>query len=657
MRLVRSVALRRAAGFAAVSGLTMLGIAGLPPATAPAATLASPPQVDRFNVGAAHSPQLLRALAGPTSPTSLAHPVGSGGLASPGLASPALASPDGAAAAAAVRGVDVASYQHVNGGAINWSMVAAAGYKFTAIKAAEGNYYANPYRASDLAGAEKARLSVIAYEFAIPNASGGAAQADYVIAHAADQSGKVAPIGLDIEYDPYSATDRTNECYGLSRPAMTSWVAAFSSEVRRKTGRLPVLYTTADWWNTCAASTALGDDPLWVAAYTTAGRPPLPVGWGTWAIWQYTSAGTVPGIATSRSTDLDELNMHSVPVFNPGDQAAREGAAVAPVQAVMLAVAGSTVPSYTASGLPPGLSIGATTGQIAGTAATPGLYHVKVTATSGALTGSASFTWTVIQVLPYSADGAVALDLGGKCLTDAGDSSAAGATVETWSCNGGSYQNWSIAEDGTIQIHGLCLAAAGTASGSKVVLAACSTAASQQWQAGTGGELVNAGSGACLDDPYSSTANGVALWIYTCNGHASQKWTLPAGPVLSQVTGRCLDNRYGSVANGNKVQIWACNGSGAQKWAVQPDGTVRTSGSCLDIYHGGTAIGSVVDLFACNGTPAQQWRLLADGSAVKLQNPKSGLCLSDPADATVNGTGLVLGSCASTGPGTAWLVR
>jgi hypothetical protein len=111
------------------------------------------------------------------------------------------------------------------------------------------------------------------------------------------------------------------------------------------------------------------------------------------------------------------------------------------------------------------------------------------------------------------------------------------------------------------------------------------------------------------------------------------------------------------VANGNKVQIWACNGSGAQKWAVQPDGTVRTSGSCLDIYHGGTAIGSVVDLFACNGTAAQQWRLLADGSAVKLQNPKSGLCLSDPADATVNGTGLVLGSCASTGPGTAWLVR
>src|ERR1017187_221035 len=132
MRLVRSVVWRRAGGCAAVAGLTMLGVAGLPQTAAPAATPASPPQVDRFNVGAAHSPQLLRALAGPASPTSLAHPVGSGGLASPGLASPglaspglaspglaspglaspglaspALASPDGAAAAAAVRGVDV----------------------------------------------------------------------------------------------------------------------------------------------------------------------------------------------------------------------------------------------------------------------------------------------------------------------------------------------------------------------------------------------------------------------------------------------------------------------------------------------------------------------------------------------------------------------
>ncbi len=391
MRLVRSAALRRAGGLFGVVGLSVLGVSGLPAISAPAATLASPPSIDRFNVGATHSPQLLSALAGPPSSTSLAHPAGSAGAALP---SPPLASPDVAAAGPTVRGVDVASYQHVNGAGINWSKVAAAGYKFVAVKAAEGNYYGNPYRASDLTGAERARLSVIAYEFAIPNASSGPAQADYVIARAADQSGRVAPIALDIEYDPYSASDGTNECYGLGRGAMTSWVRSFSVEVTRRTGRLPILYTTADWWNTCAGN-GMGHDPLWVAAYG-GGRPPRPVGWAAWDIWQYTSTGTVPGIPTSGNTDLNELNARSVPVSDPGNQTTRTRAAAAPVQAAMMALAGQA-PRYTATGLPPGLTIGATTGRIAGAPVGAGVYHVKVTAACGALAGSATFAWTVIR--------------------------------------------------------------------------------------------------------------------------------------------------------------------------------------------------------------------------------------------------------------------
>ncbi|HEY4849836.1 MAG TPA: ricin-type beta-trefoil lectin domain protein [Streptosporangiaceae bacterium] len=647
MRLVRSAALRRAGGIAAVAGLSVLGMAVLPETAAPAATLAGPPRIDRFNVGAPHSPELLRALAGPPGPTSLAHPARS--------ISP---SPGVTPAAAAVRGVDVASYQHVNGAAIGWSSVARAGYKFVAIKATEGNYYANPYGGSDLTGAERAGLSVIAYHFAIPNVSGGAAQADYVIANAADGSGRVAPIGLDIEYDPYSATDGTNECYGLSPGAMTAWAAAFSSEVRRRTGRLPILYTTADWWNTCAASGAVGQDPLWVAAYTTGGGPPLPIGWGTWAIWQYTSGGSVPGIATSGNTDLDVFNGRAVPVFNPGNQATRVNTAVRPVTAAMFTVGGSAPPAYSATGLPPGLTVSARTGAITGTPTVAGLYHVRVSATAGGLAGSASFTWTVSQVFPTSTSGAVRLDLAGMCLDDRGNSSADGTTIQIWSCNGAGAQNWSIA-GGTIQVHGRCLATAGagTASRTMAVLAACTGATSQQWQVGTGAALVNVGSGMCLDDPYSSTGNGTALWIFACHGAPNQKWTLPAGPVLSAISGLCLDDWNGNLTPGNKVEIWPCNGYPAQRWVVQADGTVRTGGWCLDVYHGGTALGSRVDLFSCNGTAAQQWHVLAGSSAVKLQNPKSGKCLSDPNDSTAYGTGLVLGSCASTGPGTAWLIR
>jgi hypothetical protein len=46
------------------------------------------------------------------------------------------------------------------------------------------------------------------------------------------------------------------------------------------------------------------------------------------------------------------------------------------------------------------------------------------------------------------------------------------------------------------------------------------------WQA-QNGELVNPHSGKCLDDAGSNTTNGTQLVLYTCNGGANQKWTVP----------------------------------------------------------------------------------------------------------------------------------
>jgi GH25 family lysozyme M1 (1,4-beta-N-acetylmuramidase) len=352
--------------------------------SAPAATVPAPPPVAqtpppvvdgvrRGNVGSAHSPRLLQQLS--ASPVTMPPPADAGAL-----------------------GVDVADYQHPHGVAIDWPQVAAAGYKFAFIKATEGDYYANPYYASDLAQAKAAGLYATGYHFAIPNVSDGASQADYALAdggYAPD--GRTLPLALDIEYNPYGS-----ECYGLSPAQLVSWLSAFTAEVQRVTSQRPIIYTTADWWNTCTGdSTAFGSDSLWVAAYRS-GNPPIPAGWGNWTFWQYTSRGSVPGI--TGSVDASYFLQAALRLLDPSNQQQAAGTAIQ-LQVTSLNAADGQSPRFAATGLPPGLSIsssGLITGTISSTAA--GTYKVTVTATaaSGA-TGSVGFLWTVTSNKPSPA--------------------------------------------------------------------------------------------------------------------------------------------------------------------------------------------------------------------------------------------------------------
>jgi GH25 family lysozyme M1 (1,4-beta-N-acetylmuramidase) len=344
-----------------------------PAAPAPAKIVEQPPPVvdgvRRTDVGSAHSPQLLQQLA--AAPATMPAPAEAGAL-----------------------GVDVADYQHPGGAAIDWSQVAAAGYKFAFVKATEGDYYANPYYASDLAQAKAAGLYAAGYHFAVPNVSDGASQADYAVGtsgYTAD--GRTLPPALDIEYNPYGP-----ECYGLSATQMAGWISAFTAEEQRLTGQRTVIYTTADWWDTCTGgSTAFSADPLWVAAYRD-GSPPMPAGWGSWTFWQYTSRATIPGI--SGRVDVSYFLQAAVRLLDPGSQQNATGTAIQ-LQISSLNAAGGQSPQFAAAGLPPGLSISGS-GLITGTLPpAAGTYQVTVTAASSSgATGSVSFLWTVTAGQP-----------------------------------------------------------------------------------------------------------------------------------------------------------------------------------------------------------------------------------------------------------------
>ena len=354
-----------------------------------------------------HSPRLLAQLAGPGGWS------GSAGSATPTATATATA-PATKTGAAPLAGLDVASHQHPvtrqypNGTPINWQQVAAAHDRFAAVKGTEGDYYVNPWAATDLAEAKTAGLDVSPYHFAIPNASSGPQQAEFAVEYSGYAPGaQTLPLMLDIEYDPYVSSDGTNECYGLSAGQMTAWLAAFVTTARSLTGQYPIIYTTADWWDTCTGgSIAFGADPMWVAAYGVS-SPPLPAGWMTYAYWQYTSVGTVPGVATPGGTDLDSFSPSAVALIDPGPLAAGPLARVSFPLSSLGALAGETL-TWTAFGLPPGLRItarGVLTGVImnppSGVARDPVTYQPTVTATN-AVGGSSSVTfgWQIADGCP-----------------------------------------------------------------------------------------------------------------------------------------------------------------------------------------------------------------------------------------------------------------
>ncbi|HEY2550293.1 MAG TPA: ricin-type beta-trefoil lectin domain protein [Streptosporangiaceae bacterium] len=607
-----------------------------------ATTAVSTPPAVNSNVGAAHSPRLMH-LAGPTG-TPAQQP---------------------AAITGALQGVDVASFQHPGNAAIDWSQVAASGIQFAFVKATEGDYYANPFAAADLADAKAAGLSVLAYAFAIPNggspppshSASPVVQADDLVSAAGASS---APLVLDIEFNPNSGS---NQCYGLSQPAMVTWISQFDTEIQHKTGRLPLVYTSPSWWQACTGgSTGFGQIPLWVPDFSASDTSPvLAAGWTDWSFWQYTNAGTVAGI--SGNVDLDQLNPTLIPLLNPGPQQHSAGSPVDYQMQLADPVPGST-PAFTATGLPRGVSV-SPSGLITGWPTAPGTYHPVVSAAAGQASGPAAFSWTVTKPAATGPAGTVQLRLAGKCLNDTGNRSANGSQASIWTCAGGSAEHWTYVQDGTLRIHGKCLTV--PASSTRVELEPCTDATRQQWRlaypravrasAGAGPTtLVSRWAGECLSDPASRTRNGTLLVISSCDGKPHQAWTLPAGPAASQIPGKCLDDSLNQTADGTKIDISTCNGSAAQSWTVQPDGTVLVHGKCLTISGNGTAAGTAVELDSCHGITGQQWRMIPSGSGAMLKNLRSGRCLADPADATTDGTQLEILTCSTTDPGMAWRV-
>ncbi len=212
-------------------------------------------------------------------------------------------------------GIDIATSQ-TN---IDLQAFAAGGGKFAIIKMGGGNANDSPYVApayrTQLARARAAGLHVGHYWMnGDRNGLTPTAAADYFVAHSDVAVGDV--VALDIEaIDGVAAYTPGQALQWIQRVRATY------------PGLKVLLYLNQSAVNNQDWSALIADgDPLWVAVWgANDGQPgarPQFRGWSDWAIWQYSSFGSVPGYAGAIDVDIAKSDVFSKYGWTPVDRLA-----------------------------------------------------------------------------------------------------------------------------------------------------------------------------------------------------------------------------------------------------------------------------------------------------------------------------------------------
>jgi YVTN family beta-propeller protein len=115
---------------------------------------------------------------------------------------------------------------------------------------------------------------------------------------------------------------------------------------------------------------------------------------GTWMLFVFDNAGVPSEAKMVRVNVAAALNTAVKPVLtSPGNQTSTVGTAL--TLQLSASDPNGDVLSYSASGLPPGLSIATSTGRITGTPTTAGTYTVNLAVTDGVSNASVSVSWRV----------------------------------------------------------------------------------------------------------------------------------------------------------------------------------------------------------------------------------------------------------------------
>ncbi|HEY1012978.1 MAG TPA: RICIN domain-containing protein [Herpetosiphonaceae bacterium] len=247
-----------------------------------------------------------------------------------------------------------------------------------------------------------------------------------------------------------------------------------------------------------------------------------------------------------------------------------------------------------------------------------------------------------------------------QCLDLSNASSADGAKIQQWGCNGSSAQQWRLAPvNGSYQLvsraSNKCadVEAWSTADGALVKQWSCGNAQNNQlWNFATTSDgwtrLVSRNSGKDLSIQYGSTTAGTAAHQWPWIGSADQQWRLePVGgtALVNANSNKCVDVSNGGSADGTNIQQWTCNNSNAQKWSFQHtnNGYYRlislAANKPMDVAGNSTADGANIHIWSNTGCACQEFRieLQSDGTA-RLVARHSGKVIDVAGSGTGDGT-------------------
>lgn len=182
-------------------------------------------------------------------------------------------------------GMDVSHHQRP----IDWQQVAAAGYRYVFVRATYGSHRKDRRFAEHWDGAKAAGLLVSSYHF-MRTTDPVDKQIDLWLEVLGDRALDL-PLALDVENDPTPGDNAP-----MSRAAWTEWTHGCLDRLAAAGHTRTIIYTAASFWNTnLLRSDRWAKHDLWVAHYTAAAQPRVPLDWSSWRFWQFTSKGAVPG--------------------------------------------------------------------------------------------------------------------------------------------------------------------------------------------------------------------------------------------------------------------------------------------------------------------------------------------------------------------------